>query len=184
MLFHSYIFWGTIRKDSQFKIINDQANEIFADMGLDITHISYESYKYNSKVFRNYSRMNKKLINFNDNINRIYIANFVNTGKESDFLYEYEVEFGFINKHYEKYILNNEQQNDICYLTIKKDYLNDEFKLRALPKFKLISGYILDKFEYQHVTCKSRIKSITYSLEYQNKSYSKSINILEREIYK
>ncbi|UXN06809.1 hypothetical protein [Bartonella sp. HY761] len=180
MLFHSYIFWGTIRKDSQFNIINHQANEIFADMGLDITHIGYQSNIYDSKGYRKYNRVNKKLISLNEYLDKISVFCIASTGKESDYLYEYDVQFEFLNKIY----AGRQGENDSCQLIIKEKYLDDNFKHNIIEKFKRLANYIFDVNEFQHFTCRKRNRASEYIFFKDEKRDFRSINILECEIYK
>ncbi|WP_182418670.1 hypothetical protein [Bartonella sp. HY038] len=181
MLFHSYIFWGAIRKDSQFDIINRQANEIFADMGMDITHIGYDSNIYDSKGYRKYNRVNKKLLSLNEYLDNIYYINITNNAKDAYYLYEYDVQLDFLNK-----IFAGDKQRpiDSCQLVIKEKYLDDNFKNNIIEKFKHLAKSILDVNEFQHYTCRSQNKAGDYIFYKGTKRDFRSINILEREIYK
>lgn len=185
MKYHAFMFWGKLRATSEFSVIDEKANEIFNDMACKITHIGYDSHKYDSKVYRKYNRVNKKLINLNENLSQISLFNLAYTGKQSDELWNYDIQLDFLNNNYreiDNFDLN--EYRDTCQLSLRKEYLTREFKLNVLPKLKVLADYILELEEYHHYTCKSLSKISAYGFDKHIKSNSRIPNILEREIYK
>lgn len=187
MLYHAFTFWGAIRKNVQFNTVDQYIKDIYSHLNLNITHIGYDSEKYDSNGYRTYQRVIKKLRCFDEEIDNLAYVTFDYTGKESEILSNFDIRVGIREENFKLYDhVSPNPKRDICHFVLKNQYISNNFEEAILPIFKQLANIVLDKNEYQHFVTEKHFAIYNYEKgkKVEDIPDIASIRVLERKIYK